>query len=218
MNLNVVLEFGPNGRLFKNFQEFKALLTLNVCLTTISAFVMLSFLYYFLQFRRREGDKKYFNRKLISVTISLITVSMIFWALNFIFYYRASSVFSNATLAQNVIITCLAFGFATIFSAMGLIWFRVPYYGVIIDEDRFYFFGESLDFAKVTKIINDEKAKKLFINYSASVRTFKRYRLKTSSGVAQFLIANLPPVLTYESGDQETYFKELVKTLPSQEK
>lgn len=215
-NFGAILEFGENGRLYRNLEEFKSLLTLNFTVTVISVLVLLIFGYFLWQFWKRSGEK-YFNKPLLITTTSIIILSMLVWILNFVFYYFAKNIFGSPKMAQDIIITFITLGFVLIFSAMILLWFKIPYYGIAIDETSIWFLGENLAFAKITKIIEDDKTHALYINYASSHRLFKYYRISANSKASQFLRANLPKDFSIETGNQMEYFKELSKNLPSEE-
>ncbi|AHI52632.1 hypothetical protein [Spiroplasma culicicola] len=186
-------------------------------ITGLAAVVIPSIYTYVLLFRyKKSTDKKLANKWFITLILGLQFASLISVVLGWMFLFGEFILPGNdgADLAQILCITFIVLTYS--FTATWyLLMFLVPQYCFIIfEEDKIGILGAFIKNEKIIKIIDDEKTKRVYINYLEGRTTLKKLSISKSLVLGQFFVETAPEFgLKIEQTNQLDFFKEKLKEI-----
>lgn len=187
-------------------------LVMAVLLAVFSIILIGLFSFYFYQFKKLQAKAKWNGWTFIGILSFSFLVCVSFWIAALVIALNKKEEDSNTAL-----ITLLAISFATLILIMIVLFLWIHKFGVAITEDYLLLFSEKIPLNKITKIIKDPSKKKIYINYVYSRRTYKRYRIRTSSPEGRFILLNVHLINSLvESGNETEYFKKLTSLSPEE--
>ncbi len=134
---------------------------------------------YLIVYKKRNYNIKYANKKIISLIIVLLNLSLVPITISIILT-------SNKTTS----LIMLILGFVILISVCSIIFFGLQYIIIGFSEKNIEFLGERIPFNKIERLTINETKNKYYIEYIEGRRGHKKYSFKMNTKAFDFIKSN----------------------------
>ncbi|PPE05288.1 hypothetical protein [Williamsoniiplasma lucivorax] len=197
------------------------LLILGIILMVASIIILGMFVYYLYQFKQRKAKVKIKNPIMIYIVIAILAVVLILGIIGVVLFTQSHAIFYDqlkpdtnygADTAVIALIVVYVFGYIGLFGVMVFIWFGLNKFAISFTDDEIMFLGEKIEYAKITKIVQDNTKNAVYINFAQGKRSYRRQKFSLNSSIGAWVVKHADlsghPV---EIGDEDEYFKTLIR-------